>query len=296
MDGFLGKLDDGAGFDVAVGADMVADAGGGRAESLAIMSVIGVDDADGFADTGVDDEFADTALFFWGKGKVFAGVWTNGPVDVEPHVENTHFDEAVGPFVADHVVDVGFTNAGADACEEFGVKAVLEACHGAGVDFFTAAAFVTDDFAAFHADERGDVAEFAEFLGDFFGDELAVGEDLKVGVGVVAEDLEEFLVHEGFSAEDAEEAVASSFGFVDHFVHGGDVELVLLGFDVYPAALALEVATVDDGNVEEGGEVFALFHPLFVKHDGAGSFDSEVPEEFPYEAFVGLEQNAFGHL
>ena len=168
--------------------------------------------------------------------------------------------------------------------------------HGSGEDFFASAAFVADDFAAFHADEGGDVAKFAEFLGDFFGDELAVGEDLEVGVGVIAEDLEEFLVHEGFSAEDAEEAVSGGLGFVDHFVHGGDVEFVLLGFDVDPAALALEVAAVDNGNVEEWWEELALFHPLFVKHDGAGSFDSHVPEKFPYEAFVGLEQNAFSHL
>jgi len=125
VNGFFGKLNDGAGFDVAVGADVVTDAGGGGAECLAVVSVVGVDDSDGFADSGVDDEFADAALFFGGEGEVFAGVGADGPIDVEPHVEDAHFDESVGPFIADHVVDVGFANAGADAGEEFGIEAVL---------------------------------------------------------------------------------------------------------------------------------------------------------------------------
>ena len=173
---------------------------------------------------------------------------------------------------------------------------MLKICHGSGVNFFPTAPFITDDFAAFHADERGDVADCAKFLGNFPGDELTVGEDLEIGVGMIAKNVQDLLVHEGFTSKDSKKAIPGCFGFIDHFVHGRDVELVLLGFDVDPAALTLQIAAIDDGNVEEWRKEFTLFHPLFVEHDGAGTFDPQVPEKFPNEAFVRLEQNTFCHL
>src|SRR5690606_3774688 len=47
VDGLAGELHDGARLDVAPGVDVVADAGGGRAEGLAFAVVVGVDDGDG---------------------------------------------------------------------------------------------------------------------------------------------------------------------------------------------------------------------------------------------------------
>ena len=46
------------------------------------------------------------------------------------------------------------------------------------------------------------------FARDLVGDELAVGEDLEVAVGVRCEHVEQLRVHERLAAEDAEEAVA----------------------------------------------------------------------------------------
>ena len=51
------------------------------------------------------------------------------------------------------------------------------------------------------------------FSRHFVGDEVAVGEDLKVAVAVAAEDLQHLRVHERLAAEDAEERVAHRLGF-----------------------------------------------------------------------------------
>ena len=76
-----------------------------------------------------------------------------------------------------------------------------------------AAALVADDLVPFDADERRDVAELAELLRHFVGDEVAVGEDLEVAIAVAAEDLQDLRVHERLAAEDAEERVAHRLGF-----------------------------------------------------------------------------------
>ena len=103
----------------------------------------------------------------------------------------------------------------------------------------------------------------AEFFGDLLGDHLTVSEDLEVAVGVLGEEVEEAGVEEGFAAEDAEEAVAVVAGVVDEAVEFIEFDEVAGGVDVDPAALAAEVAAVDDAEVEEGGEDDALFEALF---------------------------------
>ena len=45
-------------------------------------------------------------------------------------------------------------------------------------------------------------------FGHLVGDELAVGEDLEVAIGMRGQDVEQVRVHERLAAEDAEEAVA----------------------------------------------------------------------------------------
>ena len=94
---------------------------------------------------------------------------------------------------------------------------------------------------------------------------------------MLGEEVEEFVVHERFAAEDAEERVAMRLGLVDH-----PVELVKIDFgfgfiDIDPAPLATEVAGVDDGKVKERGEKDPLAEAFLVKIDGTHAFDAEVP-------------------
>ena len=203
-----------------------------------------------------------------------------------PGVVDAPVDEAVEPFFGEEVVDIGLAEAGGDAGEEFLVEAVAEAAEGAVEDVFAAAAEVAGLVGAFDADEGGAIAELAEFLGGLFGDHLAVGEDLKVAVGVLGEEVEEAGVEEGFAAEDTEEAITVLAGVVDEAVEFVEFDEVAGGVDVDPAALAAEVAAVDDAEVEEGGEDDAFFKALFEEVDGAGAFESEIPRHGAEEAGV----------
>ena len=89
------------------------------------------------------------------------------------------------------------------------------------------------------------------------GDEVAVGEDLEVAVGVLGEHVEQVRVHERLAADDAEEDVAHRLGFADQLVERVGLDRLLLGGDVDPAALAAQVAAVDDRDVEERREELA---------------------------------------
>lgn len=294
VDRLGGELDDGARLDIAGRSDVVREAGHGGAEGLALSVVVGIDDDDWFVDARVDDELAHAAEFFGGEGEFGRAFGSNHAVDVEPAVHDSHGDEFVDPGIAEEVIDIGFADAGADAGHDFVVEAILETFHGLAEDAGFAASLVADDFGAFDADQRGDVAEFVKFLGDLGGDEVTVGEDLEVGIGVGGEDIEQFFVEEGFTAEDAEEGVAHGFGFADESIHGIEIDFRLFAGDVDPAALAAEVAGIDDRDVEERGEEFAAFEASFMFLDGAPAAEAGLVGEIPEEAFIGFEEEAFG--
>src|SRR5438128_1553120 len=129
-----------------------------------------------------------------------------------------------------------------------------------------AAARVTDDFTAFDADERGGVGQLPQAAGDPFGDELAVGEKLKVAVRVRGEEAEQLRVHERFAAEDAKEDVAVPFGVGDRAVERVEVDRVFLLY-VHPATLTAEVAGVEDGEVKERREILSAPDPALEPPD-----------------------------
>src|SRR5205823_10954443 len=91
------------------------------------------------------------------------------------------------------------------------------------------------------------------------GDELAVGEDLEVTVGVFGEHLDQVRVHEGLAADNAEEDVAHRPGLAHQLVERGRLNDLLFGGDIDPATLAAQIAAVDDRHIKEGGEVFSSF-------------------------------------
>src|SRR5207237_112550 len=118
---------------------------------------------------------------------------------------------------------------------------------------------IADDLVALDADERRDVAEPAQMLGPVLADELAVGEDLKVAIRVRLEQLKELGVHEGLAADDAEEDIAHGAGLADHAMERGRRHGLHLGGDVDPAALAAQVAAIDDRDVQKRRKDLAAF-------------------------------------
>ena len=273
---------------------MVADAVGHGAEGLAVVIVVGVHDGDGHLGAHVDDEFAHLGDLLGREGEVGADLGADGAVGVIPGVVHAHVDESAQPFLGEEVVDVGLAEAGGDAGEDPGIEAVLQTAQGAGEHVFVATALIADDLGAFDADERGDVAELAHGFSGLGGDHLAVGEDLEEGVRVHREEVEELRVHEGLPAEDAEEGIAAAFGVVHDLVEFIEIERFAWFVHVHPAALAAEVAGIEDGNVEEGREVLALFHALLVQHDGARPLVTEIPADFGQAERIDGLQDAGG--
>jgi hypothetical protein len=56
--------------------------------------------------------------------------------------------------------------------------------------------------------------------------------------------------------------------------------------------LAAEVATIQDGDVEEGRKVLAFLHASFESFDADNAFDPEVPQELSDAAGRGGAENA----
>ncbi len=112
---------------------------------------------------------------------------------------------------AQQVVKIGLAKARADAGHDFVVQAVLQAGHRRREHASLSASFVADDLRTFDADQGRHVSAFAQTFGNLVGNEVAVGEDLKVDIRMGFEDVEQLLVHERFAAQQAKERVADFF-------------------------------------------------------------------------------------
>src|SRR5205823_6484757 len=108
--------------------------------------------------------------------------------------------QAIDPRLREQVAEIGLAKARADAREDLVRQAVLDALHRPVPNIGPAAALVADDYVAFDADERRDVAELPHPLGALVGDELAVGEDLKIAIGVLGQHVEQMRMHEWLAA------------------------------------------------------------------------------------------------
>ncbi len=159
-----------------------------------------------------------------------------------------------------------------------------------------AAALVADDLVALDADERRHVAELPQASGLVVGDELAVGEDLEVAVGMRGEHVEQVRVHERLAADDAEEDVAHLLGFADQLVQRLRLNDLLLGGHIDPAALAAQVAAIDDRDVQKRRKDLAAPQPPLVPLDRQHALEAHVPGQLPEEPLVGLQQQTLRHL
>jgi hypothetical protein len=108
------------------------------------------------------------------------------------------------------------------------------------------------------------------------------------------EEIEELRVHEGLAAEDAEEGIPAPLGVVHDLVQLVEVQRLARLIDIDPAALAAEVAGVQDGDVEEGREELALLHALLVQHHGPRPLVAEIPADLRQAKRIDGAQDAGG--
>ncbi len=125
MNGIGGHLNDGTGFDVTPGADMVREAGGCGAQSLSLSVVIGVNEDDGFLRAHRDNELSCPALLLGSQAQVGVGIWSDRPVDVKPGVKDSHFNQPIDPAFGEQVIKICLAQAGADARQQLMLQAIL---------------------------------------------------------------------------------------------------------------------------------------------------------------------------
>ena len=133
-----------------------------------------------------------------------------------------------------------------------------------------------------------------ERAGDVVGDQLAVGEDLEVAVGVRREQVEQLRVHERLAAENAEVGVAVRLGVADDAIQLVERELLRRRGDVHPAALAAQLTARDHRDEQERRKVLAAPAPPLVQLHRAHALDAEVVDELRHDLGPGLGQHAPG--
>ena len=214
-----------------------------------------------------------------GLGELGRDLRTDGTIGVIPRVVHAHRDELVEPRFAEQVVEIRLAQAGGDAGEQARVEAVAQTAQGAVEHVLVPAALVAHSAAAFDADERSRVAKLLQSTRGFLRDELAVGENLEVTIRMLREEVEQLRMHERLAAEDAEEAVPVLARVVHRAVQSVEIDRLARCLHVHPAALAAEVARVQDAQIKKRREVNALLLALLEQHHRARAFDAKIPRD-----------------
>jgi hypothetical protein len=109
---------------------------------------------------------------------------------------------------------------------------------------------------------------------------------------MLGEEIEELGVQERFASENPEEGIPVSLGVIHDIVEIVEINFDLWFVDVDPASLTAEIAAVEDGDVDERGEVDSLFEALFEKVHRAHALVSKVPHELGKMLFVSRGKGA----
>ena len=113
----------------------------------------------------------------------------------------------------------------------------------------------------------------------FFRDELAIGENLEIAIGMHCQKVEQFRMHEGLSAQDPEEGITVTFSVIDDLIEFIKLDGFTWLIHVHPAALAAQVAGVENGDVKEWREELPFFHALFKQQHRARALVAKVPAD-----------------
>ncbi len=286
------KLYDRAGLDVAPGRDVMADTGRRGTQRATFMIPVGIDEADGFLATHLDAETSHLQRLLAREGELRCRIGTDSAIGVKPNVVHTHSNQFVQPGFLDEIVEVRSARTRGDTGNDLVSHARLDPGQGLVQDIGAPASLVGDDLVALDADQGGRVPDASQLLRHGIVDEPAVGEDLEVAVGMGGKNPDQVRMHEGFTAEDAEEAVAVLLRTRDQPIHFLEGDLRLRSSDVDPATGATQVAAVDDRDVEEGREDFALLQALLEAVDREHPLEAEVVGKLPQETGIRRAHHA----
>jgi hypothetical protein len=164
---------------------------------------------------------------------------------------DTARNQFIQPRFRQQFVNVGLADAGGDAGKQSRPQRSVEAAHGAVENLLFSAALVAGDFPAFDRDKRSGVSNVCEFTGNLVRNELAICEYLKVTVRMLSQQLHHFRVHERFTAKYAEEAVSMFLRIKDCAIERIEIDLRSVRLDIHPAALAPQIARVDNGKIKK---------------------------------------------
>ncbi len=198
---------------------------------------------------------------------------------------DAHRDQLPQPALRNQL-DIALADTGRSADNELVAAAILQPGQCPVVHVQLAAALVADNFVAFDADQRRNVAQPAQLARHRIGDQLAVREHLEIAVAMRGEDIEQLRMHERLAAQDTEIAIAVLLCVLHDPVHVRQRDPLSWRFHVHPAALAAQVAAVGDRDVEEGREGDALLEPRLELLDRAHALVAEVVADFPEQAQV----------
>jgi hypothetical protein len=213
---------------------------------------------------------------------------------VEPAVHDPHLYQSIHPSILQQVIDIGFADTGAYTGHHLVVQTILKAFHRLAENIIATTALIADDLGSFDTDQRGHVPQLPQSFCDFVGDEVAVGENLKIGVRVSRQNVEKFFVHEGLATQDTEEGVPHLLGFGQRLVHGCEVDFGLLACNVNPTALATKIASVDNGDVQKRREELPAFQSCFMLLYAPQSAKARQVGELPKETLIRFEQQTLG--
>src|ERR1051325_5881404 len=124
-------------------------------------------------------------------------------------------DQFVEPGFGEKLFDIRLANTRRDPCQQTRFDACVQAAQRAIENIFIAAALIASDFTTFDRNERRGISTRAQTLGHFWRDELAVGENLEITIGMRLENFEKARMHERFAAQNSEEGVAMRLCVVD---------------------------------------------------------------------------------
>lgn len=295
VNAFAGELDDRAWLDRARGTNVMADSRCHRTKGTATIIPVGFNDSDRHLLSHLDNESPKSHDLFRREGEFRRWFRADHTIGVEPRIMDPHVNQSLEPLFADQI-DVGFAHTGGNANDQSIVDAILYTGERLVEHVLGTATFIADDVGPLDTDQRCGVTHASQSFGYLVGDQLAIGKDLEVAIGMLPEHFKQIWMHERFTTENPEVAVPMLLGIQDQSVEILLADHLSRRCHIDPATLASQLATVDDGDEQEGRKVDPLFESFLVFLHRSHSLVPKVVGELPKKSLVNFVEHAICEL
>ena len=275
---------------------MVREADRHRAERVSLVVVVGIDNRYREPRPLFHHELSYADELVGRERQLRRRLRADRAVAMKPGIVHAHVDQPPEPLLGEHRVDIGAAEARCHARDQSSLEAEFEAAERPVENLTVPATNIARRRVTLDAHQRRGVAESLEAAGHLGRDQLAVGEDLEVAVGVGGQQVEQPRVEEWLAPKQSEEHVAVRLRVTDECIERLERHHRPRRLDVNPAALALEVAGVDDRKMEERREDDSATLSRLEFLDGDQPLHAEIPAEFPEAVGCHRRQHVAGHL